>query len=296
MEEREADAERLRKEVVRLENARAQAKARKEAAMAAAASDALKLQGNDAFGAARYEEAVGLYTDALGHAPRNGVLYANRALALLKLHAHAEAEEDCDAALLLDPSNVKAMLRRAQARHATEQYDLALEDLEAALEREPKNAGARSLMAECRRLKAAATPKPKPKLVPITIEACKHDPDNDDDPFVNTLAPLTPPPQQQPVKVMARRQQPTRRLWWILAVLRLLLLTVLLMAVVLALMARQRPLLPDRRRLQPRPRQRLRARCRQRLQQPTASGRHRRSQRWSARGAPYATHRTSLRY
>ena len=204
MEEREADAERLRKEVVRLENARAQAKARKEAAMAAAASDALKLQGNDAFGAARYEEAVGLYTDALGHAPRNGVLYANRALALLKLHAHAEAEEDCDAALLLDPSNVKAMLRRAQARHATEQYDLALEDLEAALEREPKNAGARSLMAECRRLKAAATPKPKPKLVPITIEACKHDPDNDDDPFVNTLAPLTPPPPpQQPVKVTA---------------------------------------------------------------------------------------------
>ena len=54
------------------------------AAAASAAAEALRLQGNDAFGAARYEEAVGLYTDALGHAPRSAALYANRALALLK--------------------------------------------------------------------------------------------------------------------------------------------------------------------------------------------------------------------
>ena len=96
-------------------------------------SDALRVQGNNAFGAARYEEAVGLYTDALGHTPRSAVLYANRALALLKLAANVEAEEDCDAALLIDPGFVKAMLRRAQARHASEKYEGALEDLEAAL-------------------------------------------------------------------------------------------------------------------------------------------------------------------
>ena len=42
IEEREADQERLRKEVVRLENARAQAKARKATAAANAASEALK--------------------------------------------------------------------------------------------------------------------------------------------------------------------------------------------------------------------------------------------------------------
>ena len=193
MEEREADTERLRKEVVRLENRRAQAKARKVAAAAAAAADALRLQGNEAFGAARYEEAVGLYTDALSHAPRSAVLYANRALALLKLHAYAEAEEDCDAALLLESGFVKALLRRAQARHAREDYDGALSDLEAALEKEPKNGGARSLMAECRRLKAASVPKPVPRLVPVAIETIQHDPDNDNDPFVNTLAPPPPP-------------------------------------------------------------------------------------------------------
>lgn len=80
----------------------------------------------------------------------------------------------------------------AQARHALENYDGALDDLEAALEREPKNGGARSLMAECRRCKAAATPKPPPKLERVAIEAVLHDADNDDDPFVNAL--FAPPP------------------------------------------------------------------------------------------------------
>jgi len=193
MEAREAETERLRKEVVRLENTRAQAKARKAAAVAAAAAEALKVQGNNAFAAARYEDAIGMYTDALGHAPRNAVLYANRALSLLKLHAHAEAEEDCDAALLLDPGFVKALLRRAQARHALEQFDAALDDLELALEKEPKNHGARQLMAECRRLKAAAAPKPPVRMVTVQIETLPRDPDNDDDPFVKALVPEPPP-------------------------------------------------------------------------------------------------------
>ena len=184
MEEHEADQERLRKEVTRLENARAQAKARKAAAAAAAAADALKAQGNAAFGAARYEEAVGLYTDALGHTPRSAVLYANRALALLKLGAHAEAEEDCGASLLIDRGFVKALLRRAQARHALEKYDGALEDLEDALEREPRNGAARQLMADCRRLKAARQPKPRPKLTRVKVEVVEHDVDNDGDEFV----------------------------------------------------------------------------------------------------------------
>ena len=78
MEEKEADQERLRKEVVRLENQRAQHKARKAAAAATAAAEALRLQGNEAFSAARYEEAVGLYTDALNHAPRSAPLYTGQ--------------------------------------------------------------------------------------------------------------------------------------------------------------------------------------------------------------------------
>ena len=194
MESRDADRERLRKEVVRLENARAQAKARKAAAVAEVASDALKAQGNAAFGAARYEEAVGLYTDALSHTPRSATLYANRALALLKLGAHEEAAEDCDAALLVEPAHAKALFRRAQARQAQGKHDAALTDLEAALEIEPKDKKAREAMAECRRLRKAAEPKPKPRLQRAVIEEVAHDPDNDEDDFVLAAVPAAAPP------------------------------------------------------------------------------------------------------
>lgn len=143
MEEREKDEERLRREVVRLENKRLQAQARKQQALSAEASEALRQRGNTCFQSARYSEAVELYTNALEHTPRSAVLYANRALALLKLSAYPEAEEDCDTALLLDPTQVKARLRRAQCRQATQRYDGALEDLELVLDAEPKNVSAR---------------------------------------------------------------------------------------------------------------------------------------------------------
>ena len=107
MEEREKDEERLRREVVRLENKRLQAQARKQQLLATETSEALKQKGNTCYNSARYSEAVELYTQALEHTPRSAVLYANRALALLKLGAHAEAEEDCDTALLLDNSLIK---------------------------------------------------------------------------------------------------------------------------------------------------------------------------------------------
>ena len=83
---------------------------------------------------ARYEQATERYTSALERTPRSAVLYANRGLALLKLGAEAEAEQDCDAALMIEPTYVKARMRRAQARRALGNYDGALEDIEVALE------------------------------------------------------------------------------------------------------------------------------------------------------------------
>lgn len=41
---------------------------------------------------------------------------SNRAMAFLKLQRYEEAEIDCDHVLLVDASNVKALLRRAAAR------------------------------------------------------------------------------------------------------------------------------------------------------------------------------------
>lgn len=189
MEEREKDEERLRREVVRLENKRLQAQARKQQALSAEASEALRQRGNTCFQSARYSEAVELYTNALEHTPRSAVLYANRALALLKLSAYPEAEEDCDTALLLDPTQVKARLRRAQCRQATQRYDGALEDLELVLDAEPKNVSARKQLQECRQLKMQGAPRRAVASVQLTVEHVAHDPDNDNDPFVQSVAP-----------------------------------------------------------------------------------------------------------
>lgn len=66
----------------------------------------------------RLVQAVSLYSQALS---KDGGLVAalnNRALAYLKLGAHTDAEADASAVLQLEPRNVKARLRRGNARWA----------------------------------------------------------------------------------------------------------------------------------------------------------------------------------
>ena len=205
LEEREADKERLRLEVARLENKRAQAQVRKKLEADTTAAEALRQAGNEAFGAARYEEATERYTSALDLTPRSAVLYANRALALLKLGAAAEAEEDCNASLMIEPAYVKARMRRAQARRSLFNYDGALEDIEAALEAEPRNAAARKQMQECRTLrgqKLAAAKAPATVQRTLEITQLVHDVANDANAFVAVVAPSAAPP------VPAASQQP----------------------------------------------------------------------------------------
>lgn len=184
LEARESAEADLRSKLTRLENGKARAAERRRQERDAAAAEVLKLNGNAAYAAARYEDAVGAYTEALELNPRAAVLYANRALALLKLAAPEEAEEDCTAALALEPAHVKALLRRAQARQQLSKYDCALEDLERALQVEPKNGAARRQLVECRQLRARAVPRRAPPSCKLEIVEVDHDEDNDDDPFV----------------------------------------------------------------------------------------------------------------
>ena len=68
--------------------------------------------------------------------------YSNRAMALLKLGNFVDAEADCSTCLSLDPSNVKALLRRGTARAYLAQFQAALEDFEHVLVLEPNNVAA----------------------------------------------------------------------------------------------------------------------------------------------------------
>ena len=64
------------------------------------------------------DQAEERYTKAIELDIRLAAAYANRALVRLKLGNPTGAEADCDHALLLQPTHVKALLRRASARSA----------------------------------------------------------------------------------------------------------------------------------------------------------------------------------
>jgi DnaJ family protein C protein 7 len=103
-------------------------------------ADRLKSQGNDAFKAGDAKGACDAYTQAINLDPKNKafncVLLCNRAAALMKLKKFEEAVEDCDAALEIDEEYRKAILRRAECRMQTEDYEGAVRDFERAYQME----------------------------------------------------------------------------------------------------------------------------------------------------------------
>ena len=183
LEKHDEEREKLRQDLLRLENAQRQARMREAALEAEGISEKFRQEGNSAFASAQYADAVEAYTSALEHTPRSATLYSNRSLALLKLRLNEEAEEDATVALSFEPDNVKAQLRRATARMALSLYDGALDDLERVLELEPKNGPARRQLVECRQLKNNAFVK-KPPAKKLVLTQYDNDPGHANDSFV----------------------------------------------------------------------------------------------------------------
>ena len=61
-------------------------------------------------------QAIQHYSKAIDLDPSIFVAYNNRAMAWLKLEEWQNALQDCDHVLFLEPTNVKALLRQANAR------------------------------------------------------------------------------------------------------------------------------------------------------------------------------------
>ncbi|XP_071483672.1 sperm-associated antigen 1-like [Diadema antillarum] len=104
-----------------------------------------KDKGNEAFRAGDYPEAIRYYTRSLS-VVQSAPAFNNRSLARIKLGEYEGATEDCTEVLDLEPSNIKALLRRGSARKSLKQYDLALKDLQAVLQVEPNNKQALDLV------------------------------------------------------------------------------------------------------------------------------------------------------
>ncbi|NXV50951.1 TOM34 protein, partial [Uria aalge] len=110
----------------------------------------LKEEGNELVKKGNHKKAVEKYSQSL-QLSQECATYTNRALCYLTLKQYKEAAQDCTEALRLDPKNVKALYRRAQALKELKDYKSSIADINSLLKTEPKNTAALRLLQELNR-------------------------------------------------------------------------------------------------------------------------------------------------
>ena len=104
-----------------------------------AEAQVLKGEGNAAFKAQDFTEAIRLYTAAIRLDPGNALLYTNAAQAHLKMGDYEAALERCDVAIRADERCVKAHLRRGIALRSMGDYGDAIKAFKQAKKLAPKD-------------------------------------------------------------------------------------------------------------------------------------------------------------
>lgn len=133
-------------------------------------AEALRLKGNDAFGRKRFEEAVKLYGEALTLDGGNGLLYGNRAAALMQLGRHQQALVDAKQMVLLLPDLAKAHFRLGSALSSCGQPADAARALRSAVELDP----ASEAIAEALRRELGRPALKKGKQHAELVAACQQ--------------------------------------------------------------------------------------------------------------------------
>lgn len=95
--------------------------------------EALKNKGNDLFKAKKFKEAIEYYTKAIKVKEDEAILYSNRAICYLNLNKYFDAKEDCDLAIKIDPTLIKAHYRRGLAHKELFCHSKACDDFEKVL-------------------------------------------------------------------------------------------------------------------------------------------------------------------
>ena len=92
-------------------------------AMAEDEVEKVRLEGNAAFKAGNFAEALEKYSAAIALAPENHLLYSNRSLAHHSAGDFEAAKKDAEKALELSPEFIKGFHRLANALLGLKQYD-----------------------------------------------------------------------------------------------------------------------------------------------------------------------------
>ncbi|KFK32694.1 hypothetical protein AALP_AA6G276800 [Arabis alpina] len=128
-----------------------------------------KMEGNKLFGNGLYEDALLKYELALHFAQEftelRSICHSNRAICYLKLGKYIEAVKECTKAIELNPSYIKAFVRRAEANEKLEHFEEALTDLKKIIELDPSNDQARKGIRRLEPLAAAKQEKMKEEAI-----------------------------------------------------------------------------------------------------------------------------------
>ncbi|KAI4365553.1 hypothetical protein MLD38_021530 [Melastoma candidum] len=133
-------------------------------------ADEAKLEGNQLFRDGQYEEALSKYELALQTAPDSpaaveirSACHSNRAVCFLKLHE--ETIKECSKALELNPSYLKALIRRSEAHEKLDHFEEAIADCKKILELDPVNVQARKSIIRLEPLAEEKREKMKEEMI-----------------------------------------------------------------------------------------------------------------------------------
>lgn len=109
----------------------------------------LKDAGNEQLKVGHFLQAIELYSEGLEYRPTNHILLSNRAMAYIKIENYGLALQDADKAIESDPTYAKGYYRRASANFALNHFKTARKDFRAVCKLKPKDRDARNKLAAC---------------------------------------------------------------------------------------------------------------------------------------------------
>lgn len=132
-----------------------------------------KLEGNRLFGNGQYDEALLQYDVALQVSPPDvpssielrSICHSNRGVCFLKLGKFEDTIKECSKALELNPSYMKALVRRGEAHEKLEHFEEAIADMKKILELDPSNDQAKRTIRRLEPLAAAKREKMKEEMI-----------------------------------------------------------------------------------------------------------------------------------